>query len=175
MGNALIFCGIKHCGKSTLGKLLAQNLGISFADTDDLLGSANRASVRELFKLWGEDEFRRRESALLKSLSAAERQVISLGGGALLKAENIPAVKALGSVIWCDISDEAAFARIAAEGLPPFLEQSADPLEEFKLRNRSRRKTFETVCDLRFIPDTDAPPEQNVLKLQQLLLEKGII
>ncbi|MBR2373872.1 MAG: hypothetical protein IKA87_06540 [Lentisphaeria bacterium] len=175
MGNALIFCGIKHCGKSTLGKLLAQNLGISFADTDDLLGSANRASVRELFKLWGEDEFRRRESALLKSLSAAERQVISLGGGALLKAENIPAVKALGSVIWCDISDEAAFARIAAEGLPPFLEQSADPLEEFKLRNRSRRETFETVCDLRFIPDTDAPPEQNVLKLQQLLLEKGII
>ena len=175
MGKALIFCGIKHCGKSTLGRSLAGILGIPFSDTDLLLEKENGKGVRELFREWGEDEFRRRETLLLKKLSAAEIRVIALGGGALLRPENVPVVKALGTLIWCDVSDETAFERIAAEGLPPFLEQAADPMEEFRSRNRSRRETFSAVCDLRFVPEPDASIEHNVLKLQQQLMGKGII
>lgn len=175
MGKALVFCGIKHCGKTTLGKGLARALEIPFADTDELLEQTCGSGVRELFRAWGEEGFRRRETALLKGLSASERRVISLGGGALLKEENFPIVKALGSVIWCDVSDETAFERISAGGLPPFLEGFADPLAEFRERNRRRRETFAAVCDVHFVPDPALLPEENLLKLQLLLREKGII
>ena len=68
MGKALIFCGIKHCGKSTPGRITACKLKLPFCDTDLLLEEQFHDSVRNLFRQWGEEEFRRRESELLKAL-----------------------------------------------------------------------------------------------------------
>jgi shikimate kinase len=48
MGNALIFCGIKHCGKSTLGRTLARQLGIPFTDTDEMLENLEKIMTRTI-------------------------------------------------------------------------------------------------------------------------------
>jgi shikimate kinase len=175
MGASLIFCGIKHCGKSTLGKILARELELPFCDTDELLESQYHAPVRTLFKEWGEEEFRRREALLLAGLESQVPGVISLGGGALLRQENQKTVKKLGTLIWCDIDDRTAFQRIAAGGLPPFLAGEADPFEKFEQNNKERRKIFEACCGLRFVPDPQSSPEENVLYLRSLLREKGVI
>ena len=174
MGKALIFCGIKHCGKSTLGKLAAELLEIPFCDTDELLEKEYNSSVRELFKALGEEEFRRRESALLAALPGTE-QVISLGGGALLKKENAPVIRALGTVIWCDVPDEIAFERIKKGGLPPFLAEAPDPFAEFQLRNKSRRETFSQVAHVKFTPESGVPARKNAQMLLEMLQNKGFI
>ena len=174
MGKALIFCGIKHCGKSTLGKLAAELLNFPFCDTDELLEKEYQCSVRELFKAVGEEEFRRRESALLAALPGTE-QVISLGGGALLKKENAPVVRALGTVIWCDVPDEIAFERIKKGGLPPFLAEAPDPFAEFQLRNKSRRETFSQVAHVKFTPESGVPARKNAQMLLEMLQNKGFI
>jgi shikimate kinase len=174
MGKALIFCGIKHCGKSTLGKLTAQSLLIPFKDTDEMLEERWQCSVRELFKAVGEEEFRRRESALLAALPGTE-QVISLGGGALLKKENEPVIRELGTVIWCDVPDEIAFERIKKGGLPPFLAEAPDPFAEFQFRNKSRRETFSRVAHVKFTPDSGAAAQKNAETLLEMLQNKGFI
>ena len=174
MGKALIFCGIKHCGKSTLGKLTAAMLQIPFCDTDELLEKEYQCSVRELFKAVGEEEFRRRESTLLAALPHTF-QVISLGGGALLKKENAPLVQALGTVIWCDVPDETAFERIKKGGLPPFLAEAPDPFAEFQFRNKGRRETFSQVAHVKFTPRSGATAEENAQMLLEMLQNKGFI
>ncbi|MBQ9753534.1 MAG: hypothetical protein IJV93_02150 [Lentisphaeria bacterium] len=175
MGKALIFCGIKHCGKSTLGKAVSEQLALPFRDTDEMLEERFHLTVRELFKSVGEEEFRRRESELLSSLEAETPQVISLGGGALLKAENVPILKKLGKIIWCDVDDRTAFARIIKKGLPPFLAETADPFATFQNSNQSRRAIFGAVCSLRFEPQKTNSPAENAKKLCELLFEKGMI
>ena len=168
MGKALIFCGIKHCGKSTLGKAVSEQLALPFRDTDEMLEERFHLTVRE-------EEFRRRESELLSSLEAETPQVISLGGGALLKAENVSILKKLGKIIWCDVDDQTAFARIIKKGLPPFLAETADPFATFQNSNQSRRAIFGAVCSLRFEPQKTNSPAENAKKLCELLFEKGMI
>lgn len=172
MGKALIFCGIKHCGKSTLGRVTARLLQLPFCDTDLLLEEQFGASVRDLFRQWGEEEFRRRESELLKGLPEKEC-VISLGGGALLREENHASVLKLGTLIWCDVPDEVAFERVSRKGLPPFLAQAPDPFKEFVLSNRRRRETFSRLCHIRFSPSPEKKPEENCKMLLKVLKCKG--
>ena len=176
MGKALIFCGIKHCGKSTLGKALAALLKVPFKDTDELLEEKYQCSCRELFKREGEEKFRRFESELLISLPPGEEmQIISLGGGALLKSENLPVLQNLGKIIWVDVDDITAFERISRNGLPPFLAEAPDPFAEFKMRNAQRRAIFEKAASLRFEAPGCNAPRENAAKLKELLIEKGMI
>lgn len=175
MGSALILCGIKHCGKSTLGRGLAALLRIPFLDTDDLLERAVGVPVRAFFREAGEEAFRLRETEILKTLSGELPQVISLGGGALEREENASLVRELGPLIWCDTDEETAFKRVLRRGLPPFLADSPDPRKEFSERNRARRALFARLCDVRFVPGPGLPAAENVRNLQRLLQEKGII
>ena len=176
MGKALIFCGIKHCGKSTLGKALAALLKVPFTDTDELLEEKHQCSCRELFKQKGEEEFRRLESELLSALPPADKvEIISLGGGALLKDANFPILQRLGSIIWIDVDDITAFERISRNGLPPFLADAPDPFAEFRKRNALRRQLFEKAASLRFEARSTLAPRDNALALRELLIEKGMI
>ena len=175
MGSALILCGIKHCGKSTLGRGLAALLRIPFRDTDELLERAVGVPVRAFFREAGEEAFRLRETEILKTLSGESPQVISLGGGALEKEENASLIRALGTLIWCDTDEETAFKRVLRRGLPPFLADSPDPRKEFSERNWVRRALFARLCDVRFVPVPGLPAAENVRNLQRLLQEKGII
>ena len=175
MGNALILCGIKHCGKSTLGRGLAAQLGVPFLDTDQMLEEALGVPVRTFFREAGEAAFRLRETEILKNLSGEFPQVIALGGGALEKEENASLVRELGTLIWCDTDDETAFKRVLRRGLPPFLAGSPDPRKEFCERNRARRELFARFCNVRFVPTPGRPPAENVRNLRRLLQEQGII
>ena len=175
MGSALVLCGIKHCGKSTLGRGLAALLRIPFSDTDELLEKALGVPVRTFFREAGEAAFRLRETEVLKNLSGASPQVISLGGGALEKEENASFVRELGTLIWCDTDDETAFKRVLRRGLPPFLADAPDPRKAFGELNRARRDLFARLCDVRFVPARGVRAEENVRNLRRLLQEKGII
>ena len=121
--DSLVLIGIKHCGKSTLGRLLAQQYGLEFFDSDAELekqfymDSGSRCSCREIFKYLGEEKFRELEAQVIEGLVSDVPKVVALGGGAVsnpfLKRDIL---KSLGRIVWLDTDEEiAAFRALCDE------------------------------------------------------------
>lgn len=79
----LILTGFMGAGKSTVGAILAQELGWRFMDLDEVIEATSRSTVAEIFRDHGEAEFRRRERLALEQLNNQEQIVLALGGGAI--------------------------------------------------------------------------------------------
>lgn len=97
----LILIGMPASGKSSIGRLVAQNLGRPFYDTDDVFVEEN-GNISEFFSEYGEAAFRQKETEIIKRLGALNGAVIATGGGAVLKKENIDALKQNGVLIFLD-------------------------------------------------------------------------
>ena len=173
---SIALCGIKHCGKTTVGKEIAAVLDIKFVDTDDLIVAKDggQRSVREIFAAEGESFFRQLEAEVLKELtSSRERMVIALGGGALSNPFVDSKVKEnLGFKVWLDTDDHTAFERIKEKGLPPFLKDAADPEQAFKEMNIARKAVFTSLCEVRCVPA--ATPHYTALHILSLFKDKWL-
>jgi shikimate kinase len=77
----LILTGFMGAGKSTVGAILARELGWQFIDLDDVIEASSQRTVAEIFRDYGEADFRRRERQAVEQLSNQERIVLALGGG----------------------------------------------------------------------------------------------
>jgi shikimate kinase len=92
--------GYRGTGKSTVGKLLAANLGMNFIDTD--LEIVNRCGkpISEIVGKSGWNEFRRIEKNIIQEISSLERYVVATGGGVVLDDDNVRHMKKTGIVVW---------------------------------------------------------------------------
>ena len=156
----IILCGIKHCGKTTVGKEIAAILDIPLTDSDEEIEKLDGKgrSCREIFRNEGEEYFRKLEAQVLHNIaSSPDKKVVALGGGALSN-EFISAEirEKLGFIVWLDVDDTTAFERIKAGGLPPFLAQEKDPLAAFAGMNRARREVFSANADAAVTPEATA-------------------
>src|SRR5579871_148086 len=90
---AIYLVGFMGCGKSTVGRALAEELGWKFTDLDEEIERGAQTTISEIFATRGEPAFRELESAALREHVRVVRmgrpQVISLGGGAFLSEENL--------------------------------------------------------------------------------------
>lgn len=178
----IVLCGVKHCGKTTLGRLLAKRRNVDFIDLDDELTmrhnqrSHDELSCREIYQQYGEDFFRRLESEVLLDLFYAKGDyVLSLGGGTISNPYvNREQFGHAESVVWLDINDLIAFRRIQQEGLPLFLANSADPLQAFIQQNIDRKKNFSSVATIVYKIDHELPPAMAVQQLENLMAGKKI-
>lgn len=94
--------GFMGAGKTTIGRELAQRIEAPFFDLDDLVESAERMSVKDIFAQHGEPYFRKRERDLLRSTRNLERGVIATGGGTFTFDDNIQFIQSEGlSVYLC--------------------------------------------------------------------------
>lgn len=146
----IAICGIKHCGKTRLGKALAKTLALPFFDTDDLLAADAGKPVRTLYREVGETRFRELEAETVRKFtaSAPAPAVVALGGGVVSNPCLAPdELHALGLVVWLDVPVPTAFERMAREGLPPFLADKPDPLAEFERICAVRRPLFRDAAD----------------------------
>ena len=98
----IVLIGMPASGKSTVGKMIAEKLERRFVDTDDLITEKIGMSIREYIEGYGEGEFRRGESEVINALAAESSLVIATGGGAVLKEENISALKYNGRLFFID-------------------------------------------------------------------------
>ena len=96
----IFLVGMMGAGKTTLGRTLAQRLGLEFVDTDRVLVERTGVPVATIFEFEGEDGFRRREGALLAEMGARDGLVVATGGGAILSEENRSIMRAHGTVIY---------------------------------------------------------------------------
>ena len=172
----IVLCGIKHCGKTTVGREIAAVLDINFVDSDDLIieKDGGKRSIREIFSAEGEEFFRKQEAAVLGELAqSGKRQVIALGGGALSNPFVDDSTKEkIGFKVWLDTDDKIAFERIMEKGLPPFLQESANPELAFKEMNIARKAVFASQCDVRCVPA--ATPHYTALHILSLYKDKWL-
>ena len=154
---SIVLIGIKHCGKSTLGKLLARKFDLEFIDSDAeiekqfYMDSGSRCSCREIFKYLGEEKFREFEALIIRRLISGPPRVIALGGGAVSNAFlSFAALKQLGRIVWLDINEDIAYKRVIKNGLPPFLADADDPRQRFSEMNKKRREDFAKAADITF-------------------------
>jgi len=96
----IILIGMPGCGKSTIGKTLAQRLNKQFVDADEEIVRATKMSIPKIFEAFGEDGFRAKETAVLAELGQKSNLVIATGGGCVTRLENYPLLHQNGTICW---------------------------------------------------------------------------
>lgn len=98
----IVLIGMPGCGKTTIGKAVANETGKSFIDTDDEIVKKSGMSIPEIFEQFGEKKFREIEAEVIKEVSAQQSAVIATGGGAVLNPLNVSLLKENGIIVFID-------------------------------------------------------------------------
>ncbi len=122
----IILTGFMGCGKTTVGRALAEELGRCFIDTDQLIVQRKGLSVAEIFARHGEDFFRVIERQLAAELAQEKELVIATGGKMMLDLANADLLRKSGIILCLTASAEEILQRVATEGKPqrPLLGES---------------------------------------------------
>lgn len=154
--------GQKHAGKSTLGAIVAERLGMAFLDIDDLiveLASLDHhppaEDARAVYRRHGAEGFRGFEadaaSRLAERLAWAPQTVCALGGGTVQNDSAYGALEAQGLFVYLYVDTDELYRRVSQTGRPAFL-TSDDPEDEFRRlaaeRDRIYRRRADLVCEL---------------------------
>ena len=119
MLKGIILIGYRATGKTSVGKGLAERLGLCFLDMDQELEQRHGKSIAEIVAAQGWPYFRALEKALLLELATRSGLVISTGGGAILHQDIWPLVKASSLVVWLTADRETIRQRLLADGRTP--------------------------------------------------------
>jgi shikimate kinase len=145
-------------GKTTIGRMLAEELGWSFADLDADIEAAEGLSIGEIFESRGEQEFRRIEQDAvrkrLREIECGRPMVLALGGGAFTDDVNRRMLEASGVSIWLDCSFPRVCARIEGTSHRPL----ARDAQKFQKLYEERREVYEKA-EHRVLIDSDDPTE----------------
>lgn len=127
----IALCGFMGTGKSSVGRMVADQLRFDFLDTDTVIESRAGKVIAQIFAEQGEAAFRELERGLVKELAARTKTVISTGGGLVVDPENLASLKQHAVVICLWASPETLWARVKNQGHRPLL-QEGDPLEKIR-------------------------------------------
>ena len=119
----IVLIGFMGTGKTTVGRLVAEVLGMRFVDMDVVIEERAGQSISAIFAQHGEPHFRALERALVQELSAQTGLVIATGGGVVLNPENTRDYARSGLLICLRASPETILQRTAKEKHRPLLEQ----------------------------------------------------
>lgn len=109
--NNIILVGMPSCGKSTLGRMLAKELGYSFLDTDDVIIRQNGCPLRDILDARGVDGFVEVEEAAVCSVTA-DKSVIATGGSVVYSEKAMAHLKAMGKVVYLCLTFEEMESRL---------------------------------------------------------------
>jgi shikimate kinase len=107
--------GVRGTGKTTVGRLLAQQLGWEFADADELIEATAGRSITDIFATEGEAGFRDREALAIGELCRRQRLVLATGGGVVIRQANRELLRTAGFVVWLTASPETCWARLQSD------------------------------------------------------------
>jgi shikimate kinase len=134
--------GFMGTGKSEVGKTLARKLGYLFLDLDDEIEKKSGMRITDIFSSHGEDAFRDMESEEIRLVSSGDRLVISTGGGAVLRQENMDNLRKKGIIVCLQASPKTIMHRIRGNSDRPLL-KAEDPLLRIKELLAARQPYYE--------------------------------
>lgn len=151
--NHVILIGFMGCGKSSVGKTLAEALLVPFVDTDELIERRNGRLIRDIFRESGEDFFRDLETETLALLlESNERMVIAAGGGLPLRPENREYIRQLGTAVYLLATEETLVARLRQDDTRPLL-QGGELEKKIERLMAEREEIYRETADLQIVTD----------------------
>jgi shikimate kinase len=145
--------GFMGSGKSTVGPLVAQQLGVDFVDLDDIIEAHAGRSIPSIFAEQGEAAFRQMETDALRATADRSEAVIALGGGTIVDDANRAFAQSHGLLIYLEVSTTTILERVAegAAHRPLLQDKTGTPLSPDQMRARiermlaARRPAYEAV------------------------------
>jgi len=131
-GRTIVLVGLMGCGKSAIGRRLANRLGLNFIDADEEIEKAHKKSITEIFADHGEAYFRDGERKVIARLLASGPQVLATGGGAFMNEETRANISRTGISIWLRAELPVLLRRVSKRDTRPLL-KTGDP--EVVMRN----------------------------------------
>jgi len=125
-GRHVVLVGLMGAGKTSVGRRLAQRLGLHFVDSDHAIEESARMTIPEIFATLGEAEFRAGERKVIARLLNEKQQVIATGGGAFMDAETRARIRERGVSLWLNAELPVLMRRVQRRQNRPLL-QSEDP------------------------------------------------
>lgn len=144
----IVLSGMPASGKSTVGKLIAKQLGRELLDTDRMIVE-REGDIPTIFREKGEKYFRNLESSVIRDVAVLSGKVVSLGGGAILRDENVKALRQNGAIFFIDRSPEYL--------IPTSDRPLADKKEKMMRLYEKRIDTYLSTAD--YVIDGDCDPE----------------
>ena len=123
--------GFMGAGKTSVGRLVAEQLGFDYLDTDEMIQSRTNRTITDIFAKDGEPAFRKLEEQIVAELTACERTVISTGGGLPVNPKNLVSLKTHALVVCLWASPEKIWERVHNQTHRPLL-NTPDPKEKIR-------------------------------------------
>ena len=142
----IFLIGPMGAGKTTIGKHLAQSLGLNFCDSDQEIQRRTGVDIPTIFEYEGEDGFRLREQQVIDDLTQIDNQVMATGGGAVVRPENRQHLSARGVVFYLECSPEQQYERTYRDRNRPLL-QTEDPLAKLRALMQVREPLYRETAD----------------------------
>ncbi|MBC7267589.1 MAG: shikimate kinase [Streptomyces sp.] len=155
-GPLVVLVGPMGVGKSTVGLLLAEHLGVGFRDTDEDIVAAEGRSIAEIFVDEGEAAFRAVEKRAVRTALAEHDGVLALGGGAILDADT-RALLAGARVVYLSMDVEEAVKRTGLNAARPLL--AVNPRKQWRELMEARRHLYEQIA-VAVVPTDGRTPEE---------------
>lgn len=156
-------------GKTTIGRLIAKQMGMTFYDTDHEIERKTGVRIPLIFELEGESGFRKRETAAIEELSQLNNIVLATGGGAVLLPENRELLKKHGKIIYLRGSVHDLWLRTRNDKTRPLL-QGGNIKQKLEQLYIERNPIYEALAD--YIVDTGAQSAIDITNhIEQLLLD----
>ncbi len=163
----IVLCGMMGVGKTTVGLALAKHTAREWLDTDTLI-EERHGKISELFANYGEAYFRALETQTVSSLLGKDNLVLSVGGGLVLREENVELLKKCGKIVYLRAQKQTLVHRLLLDTTRPLL-QGKDSLEErIETLLQARASTYERVADCTVDVD-DKTPEQIAIEIVEKL------
>lgn len=148
----LFLIGPMGAGKTTLGRMIAEDLGYAFIDSDRVIEARTGVDIPTIFDFEGESGFREREARTIEDLTLMDNIVLATGGGAVLRAENRRLLRERGFVVYLRVSIASQLVRTARDRNRPLL-QTVNPEAKLRALAEARTPLYESIAHLTV--DTD--------------------
>lgn len=158
---SIIFIGPMGAGKSTIGRLLSEQLNTHFVDLDKEIEERSGATIPWIFDIEGEEGFRDRETSTLDAVLQEPTMVLATGGGCVLREENRKLLARSGVVVYLATSVEQQLLRTAKDKNRPLL-QTENPEQTLISMAKVRNPLYQAAADLTI--DTNGKPPKTVVQ-----------
>ena len=140
LSKPIVLVGMMGCGKSTIGKIVAEKLNWFFLDSDKEIENEMNLSTKDIFDRYGENFFRNKEYEIFKFYSKKKNILISSGGGSFCQKITYEIIKEYFFSIWLDVNEDILFERLKKN-------KNKRPLLNSLNDNRLRRKIKEIMFE----------------------------
>lgn len=139
----IVLIGMSGCGKSTIGYELAKRLNRSFIDSDEEIEKETQMSIPEIFSEFKESGFRQLEEDIINNISKCSGQIISTGGGVILRDKNMDNLKQNGKIFWI----RRSVARLPLRGNRPLSSDRETLTKMYNARKPLYKKYSDVIID----------------------------